>query len=512
MNRQENQLEGANPPETHGVGVWQASVVVLCFAVLLSSLLRTFADPDLWGHVRFGMDMLQQRSLIFVDPYSYLTQGRIWINHEWLAEIFMAGAWLAANSAGLIALRIVLIGLTLTVIFVHLTRMLRLPYLPSFAVLVLAVPGLVTSINVVRPQLFTFLFYALTLLVIYRAEVRRYRWLWTMPFVAAIWVNTHGGVLAGCGILGMWAVLHLLRHPDAWRAVIPPLLTTAAALLINPYGINLIVFLLQTATVARPEITDWQPLNIVSWYGASYLALLLVSWVAIARSRRQRRQNLLLVFALTAIMPLLAIRHLPLMAITFAMFVGEHVVDLWEQWRGGKARSSTPHRWVAVIPLALALVIPLVAVTVDRGQIIVNDAIRYPNAALTLLKTGAFQGNLATFFDWGEYIIWHAGPGIQVSSDGRRETVYSDEIRQKNLNLWLGAGRWDALLTDYPTDAVLVNRASAADNLLRLSTGWLRVYEDDASVLYINKAFPNAPAIQRAAAEFSPPPRPLYFP
>jgi len=29
-------------------------------------------------------------------------------------------------------------------------------------------------------------------------------------------------------------------------------------------------------------------------------------------------------------------------------------------------------------------------------------------------------------FNWGEYAIWHFGPRLRVSIDGRRETVYSE--------------------------------------------------------------------------------------
>jgi hypothetical protein len=31
-------------------------------------------------------------------------------------------------------------------------------------------------------------------------------------------------------------------------------------------------------------------------------------------------------------------------------------------------------------------------------------------------------------FNWGEYAIWHFGPRLRVSIDGRRETVYSDRV------------------------------------------------------------------------------------
>ena len=47
-------------------------------AVLVTT---TLADPDLWGHLRFGLDMIESRALHTVDPYSF-TADRPWINHD----------------------------------------------------------------------------------------------------------------------------------------------------------------------------------------------------------------------------------------------------------------------------------------------------------------------------------------------------------------------------------------------------------------------------------------------
>ncbi len=45
--------------------------------------------------------------------------------------------------------------------------------------------------------------------------------------------------------------------------------------------------------------------------------------------------------------------------------------------------------------------------------------------AVALLKQSGAGGNMAVPFDWGEYVLWHLGPAIKVSIDGRRETLYS---------------------------------------------------------------------------------------
>ena len=35
-------------------------------------------------------------------------------------------------------------------------------------------------------------------------------------------------------------------------------------------------------------------------------------------------------------------------------------------------------------------------------------------------------GRLANEFNWGQYALWHLGPELRVSIDGRRETIYTD--------------------------------------------------------------------------------------
>jgi hypothetical protein len=49
-----------------------------------------------------------------------------------------------------------------------------------------------------------------------------------------------------------------------------------------------------------------------------------------------------------------------------------------------------------------------------------------PDTATAQVLDDAPAGRLVTFFDWGEYALWHFGPRLRVSMDGRRETVYSE--------------------------------------------------------------------------------------
>lgn len=66
-------------------------------------------DPDLWGHLRFGLDALAGGHLSTTDPYSF-TQHLPWINHEWLSEAAQAIAYRAGGVLGLVLLKAVLLA------------------------------------------------------------------------------------------------------------------------------------------------------------------------------------------------------------------------------------------------------------------------------------------------------------------------------------------------------------------------------------------------------------------
>ncbi|AMY12278.1 hypothetical protein LuPra_05551 [Luteitalea pratensis] len=79
-----------------------AALRPLALLVMGAGAASTSADPDLWGHLRFGLDMLRDRALHAADPYWY-TSDRPWINHEWLSELLSGAAYQGAGTRGLSA-------------------------------------------------------------------------------------------------------------------------------------------------------------------------------------------------------------------------------------------------------------------------------------------------------------------------------------------------------------------------------------------------------------------------
>lgn len=501
------QTTSENKPETYsgriGDRSWTISISLLIIATLITIISQTVGDADLWGHLQFGMDILDSGTITQVDPYSYMSAGYRWINHEWLAEVLFALLWRAGGSSGLIILK-TLVGLfTFGSIYFYLIN-LNLSPIRAGSLIILASLAVIPAIATVRPHMFTLLFSVLTFLIIAAAEYGKYKWLWLCPLVFALWVNFHGGVLAGIGFLLIWAIIHTLLHRQEWLKILIPTVVSVFAVLINPYGTDLITFLLETATIPRPEIVEWQALQPVSILGAIYFILLSIAILAVIFCKIEKRIPLLVLLAVAAIMPFVAVRHLPLFAFAVLIFGGPFIADAWLRFTKSSGSPSGLPRVVIVSILLLSF--GLLIFSLRNFQTIKmpkSDPPFFPEKGVAILDESEAKGNLATEFNWGEYAIWYLSPNIKVSMDGRRETVYSEEKYQIYNSFVYGINNWDSLLDDFDTNIVLIARYGPVYNLLKLKGGWELVYEDATSALFVSKENSHIARIKEAISNLT---------
>jgi hypothetical protein len=392
------------------------------------ALLTTTADPDLWGHVRFGLDMLSTGRLTTVDPYSY-TSDIPWLNHEWLSELIMGTAYRAFGSGGLVALKIALALATLALmapVFRGASENWRWP--AAF----LVVGGLGPLALTVRPQLWTMLFVVALCRILNAAPVYR----WSLPLIFALWVNLHGGWIIGAGILVLWSMLELVGvasgRPSRWISLGVPALC-AASTLANPYGVKAWVFIATTVRLSRPGIIEWEPL----WMqpaGAFVSWLLTLGWAAFAvRRARVVRPEAIAIVVCFAFASLRVVRLLPLFVpVSIVLLLPYvHPLTLTSERVWPKGRTLVDVAFICVGVLVFAW--PGSATCIQLQGSWQPDI-----AAARALAVAHPSGRLATSFNWGQYAIWHFGSLTRVSIDGRRETVYSDQQLQRQLAVALG--------------------------------------------------------------------------
>jgi hypothetical protein len=426
-------------------------------------------------------------SLAPADTYSYLTVGERWINHEWLAERIFAALYTHGGPAALVAFKMAAALALCGLLFWHLRREGVDP-LPAVLLLAWASLLLMPGLRPLRPQLFTYLLFAVEMLVLVRADAGPTRLLWLLPPMFALWANLHGGWLAGVVVLLLWCVW----HTRAWALVA----ASVAATLVTPYGITLWRFI-ATAVPPRPDIAEWTPIQLLTPHGAVYVGFVLLGVAGLIRERGRLFAFRPVVFAVCACLPLRAERHLPLFAIVAILVAGAPVVDAIScaarrRWpASGEEGSVDLGRWIAGVALVMAVV---VAARIPREMSCLTvDAAAFPVDTVALLKDNDAHGRLVVFYDWGEYAIWHLAPAVAVSIDGRRETVYSDRISTANDGFQAGAEGWSDFLEIGRPDFVLTSPRLAAARLMADQQGWDLVATDAASVLFARRgALPHA--------------------
>jgi len=503
-----------------GQAPWQQlAVIAVVMSLAFYRFSLTVADPDLWGHIKFGETVWTAGKVAVPDPFSYLTAGRLWLNHEWLSEVVFYLIFAAAGPAGLIAMKAGLGLVVMGVLYRHLCRQ-GLNVLRAGFLVVAVVHFFLMSLVTVRTLIFSYPLFLLVLLLVHDMTRRRPRWIWTVPPLFALWANLHPGFIAGLGILGIWATVEIwARHITDRRRVIAGhptireillLVTCGLATLLNPYGAELWGFLQQTAFGPRPDISEWQPMVLVTRHGLAYAGFVALALWGIIYSRRQRRASLMAVLVVTALLPLVALRHAPLAALAIAVLAGEHIGDAWDRWSSARPVSAPPRHlssiWFPVAALGAALFLGVSALP-HFSCIRITPGIggSYPARAVGLIKQSGAAGNLAIDFDWGEYALYHLSPAVKVSVDGRRETMYSPAIYEANLAFKYGEGDWDALLRKHETHMALVRTGFPTFNLLKLEPGWRLVYQDSLAALFGRADRPIVETLQRTAPPGLPP-------
>lgn len=485
------------------VSLLRYSPALVLVAIVIADAVRV-ADPDLWGHIRFGLAVLAQLHLVHRDPYSYSVPGHLWNNHEWLAEVLMAALFKHAGVPGLVMMKFACTALTVLMMVAALGETGATPLL-QFGVLLF-------SLSVIRPQLqfrpqaFTFTMLAAVLWLLTRDTYRRDGRLWIAIPLLAVWANLHGGFIMGIAALGTYAAVagaqELLagsgyRRPARLIAIA---LAATLATVATPYGIG------NWETVAhalrnpytRLIITEWYPLTTTiyhKWIDAGFrisnyeVGLALMIGLAICWSVTIEAQDLAL-FAVALVMSaaaLLSTRNLPIAAMAIAVPLARHLsLMLARRWPAARGPGRVGRLWwpnqVVLVTLSLYLL-----VRSGGFESRIPAAEPCPVGACDFMRRNGLAGNLLNDFNWGEYLIWHLAPGSKVFIDGRYDTVYPFDLIGRYARFYFDQPGGAELLREYPHDFVMLRRSAPATRTMDSRNDWKLIYRDDAVCLYARR-------------------------
>ena len=457
-------------------------------AVLLVALATvTQADSDLWGHLRFGLDTLATHRLPFEDPYSF-TQDRPWINHEWLSELTMGVAYAIGGTAGLAVLKGLFVAGALSIAWLAMSRVRPDARIVLMAALAL---GTVPVTRTLRPQLWTLLSLALLCTTLLAADRRWRRWL---PLLFIFWANSHGGWIVGFGIFALWTLFDIVEARKIQAEPIGVLVASGLATLITPYGWTLWTFLASTVSLSGRAITEWQPLwnappaDSMPWVAA--VAIILV----LATQPVANRGQILGVLAALAYASLKIVRIVPLFVLCTGVLMSAAFARRWPR----PERRSVPAakgEWPLAIGLVIASIVGAGWLLSSSLRCVAVEGEWIADAAAVRRLKSAPSGRVVTFFNWGQYAIWHLSPDLRVSMDGRRETVYSDARLDEHGAILDGRPEGLAVLDHWSPEYVWLPSTSTTTKAWLVSRGYRLEHDSEKSFIAVR---PDRPVLVAA--------------
>jgi hypothetical protein len=250
-----------------------------------------------------------------------------------------------------------------------------------------------------------------------------------VPLLVMGWANLHGGWIVGLAVTLIWSGGELWDDRRLKWSTVGMGAGSTLATLANPYGWHLWNFIGTTVRLSREDIAEWlpiwsgSPITLIGWALGAALVLLCST-----RSTTRPRPEVLVILVGLAFASERVQRLVPFFLICTSMLLAPSLCRLLSRSSLGIA-GDPPSRVAAKqrLNVAFMTVATFLAVytSIPRLQCVPQRSHRPDVSAAAAMAFAELQGRLAVEFDWGEYAIWHFGPRLRVSMDGRRETIYS---------------------------------------------------------------------------------------
>jgi len=469
---------------------------VLAGIFCLGMLSPEIRDSDFWWHLRTGQYIVETQSLPVPDPFADTTAAaplaypgelsvrRFNLTHEWLAQALFYAAYRAAGFPGVVALRALLLtafcGLTGWVAW-RRSGVLDRGWMAGLAAAAVAVPFALD-----RPQLFTYVFLALAVVIL---ESRRRLWLLVPLFL--VWANCHGGFVLGWVVLAAYGVgapvAFLLRRPLAkarglwlWSAV------AVLASGVNPNGFRAVqVLLLYRSSAMQSYLLEWARPSL--WPPPVFALLLAAAAGTMVWARRTVRISDWLLLAAFSAAAFTAERNTIFIGFFAPVFLAAHL-----PWKRALPAFAG---WAAAAALAAGIVWGTAA-----GNFFELRAAewRYPFGAADFLSSHQVTGRMFNTYEYGGYLMWRLWPRERVFIDGRAlsDHVFDDYARILYNHDDSGGKSAAQLLDQYGVQVIVMNTFEYATGTVYLlapaladpaQTEWKLVYRDAQALVWMRR-------------------------
>lgn len=227
-------------------------MIATAFLTLWASLYAPICDGDIWFHLLYGKQILENHTLIPDHTiYSWTPSSNENIYCAWIGQIIYYLLYKYFGNGGVIMLRY-LAASTLFIAILFLSRRRNTFYNPITWFTALLCTLVISQVTLDKPEILSFAFMAMIVWNWYTIKQLKKNVLYQVylfPLLILLWVNTHGGFIFGCLFLfcvGLGETINQLFYQQnalprkLYYHLLLALFLSAGCTLITPYGYDYI--------------------------------------------------------------------------------------------------------------------------------------------------------------------------------------------------------------------------------------------------------------------------------
>lgn len=144
-------------------------------------------NQDLGRHLKLGEIIWNTKHIPTTNLFSYTYPDFPFLNHHWLFEVLTYLGSITIGLQSLLIIKVLILLLTISII-IKLSIQTKSTFVFPFAYIFL---HLMRGRSDFRPEIFSFLFTAITLYVLELFEKKNTKWIYVLPIVSLLWANSH---------------------------------------------------------------------------------------------------------------------------------------------------------------------------------------------------------------------------------------------------------------------------------------------------------------------------------
>ncbi len=454
-------------------------------------------DTDMWYHLNGGRQTWLNGEVHSSTFFSFITPERSWVNYYWGFQLLAYTIFSFFDYYGLIVFKAILVTGTAYVLSKIIFDKVNASHIRAAHLIVFSLIVYVISLRAtgVRPHLVSYFFIVTFIYILFHKN----KFIPFLPLLTIVWVNLHGTEWPiGALICGSYVLQQIIEYKKTNQRdslkFIPWVLACIPAMMLNPFGFNILLAPFSVASEAYMFINELKPTTI-GFFGLISFDNYISGSGAIA---------LLFLLFFFAVMGLWHKGHLKFYQFLLGLgglillFRGQRFIWEWCLLSIPLFKASADYlflgeikknRIIALFLVLLAAFSPFyywtsMAANFNRYPF---DDIGLPVATTQFVKQNNIKGKYFLLPSLAGYVEWELYPDVLIHGDMEFPPFNEMDFYEARKAMTSQQG-FDYFVNKYSPDLIgVIKSASLFEQWVKKEGVYVPVFFDDKIVLYINK-------------------------